>query len=680
MVTGTVVADGLLKATGNIDLKNGATLGGNVTSVGGNIDFRDTVSADGGDQVFDAEGGTLTTNNGISITKTTAGTLSLGGATALNLGGDVKATAAGGNLVFTDDVTASSAGSQEFDAEGGTLTAKGITKAAGDLTLGGATGIDLDGTVDVQGGNLNLEDNAIVADDEMLKASSNVTVAAGKTLTAEGHLEVEATGGAITAGLITMQADDKTLTLTQNDAIDMAAFSVTNDEDTDLVANSTDGSVTSTTADSWQSITAEAKDNIELSGAGDIKIAATGLLSHEGGVKVVSNGGSIYTPGAGDTLNAPITGYSDESADVGVDLIYPYWPEFGTKAAIVIWSPYKDLKIGPDATLTANGTYDPTQFDDRLSFLVDFFTPTDLRGDPVDVAIYLGSNYSGNVDMGSGSVWIDNKSLTEIGTLAIDAYDTVTFTEAFENSLPVSTVRRLEVISRMSPDLDTVIAFQRLPYADNPSLLSDGLYLGTYVLRGRDLLFTQVLDKREEAPIVPPKLEEPEEQGAVEEPDMEALIALLEELGIGVQPHLARAYQHEKSGIHTLNTDMRLFKAAEKLQKLIPMLEDAEGMRIAALRVVVGQSFSTLASISDEQMASFRQELARHVGDGTDYDLAGQTISSLTGYVEILSTDIGWPTDRSMAFVMGRYIPRLTEGDAIRTAVVQIQLQEALGI
>jgi hypothetical protein len=331
--------------------------------------------------------------------------------------------------------------------------------------------------------------------------------------------------------------------------------------------------------------------------------------------------------------------------------------------------------------LTAKGTYDPTQFDDRLSFLADSTTSEALRGDEVDVAIYLGNGFfSGNVSMGSGSVWIENKSLTEIGALAVDAFDTVTFTDAFENSLPGSTVRRLEVVSRMSPDLDTVIAFQRLPYADNPSLLADGLYLGTYVLRGKFWVTNQVLSKREEAPIVPPKLEEPEEQGAVEEPDMEALIALLEELGIGVQPHLARAYRHEKSGINTLNTDLRLFKAAEKLQKLMPMLEDSQGKRIVALRVVVGQFFSTLASISDEQMDSFRQELARHVGDETDYDLAGQTISSLTGYVEILSTDIGWPMDRSMAFVMGRYIPRLTEGDAIRTAVVQMQLQEALDI
>jgi len=271
-------------------------------------------------------------------------------------------------------------------------------------------------------------------------------------------------------------------------------------------------------------------------------------------------------------------------------------------------------------------------------------------------------------------VWIENKSLSEIGTLAIDAYDTVTFTDAFENLLPGSTIRRLEVVSRMSPDLDTVILGEKLPYADNPSLLADGLYLGTYVLRGKFWVTNEVLSKREEVPIVPPKPQEPEEQGEVEEPDMEALRALLIELGIGVQPYLSKAYPP------SLNTDMRLFKAAEKLQKLIPMLEDSQGKRIAALQVVVGRFFSTLASISDEQMDSFRQELALHVDDETDYDLARQSISALVQYVEVLSTDIGWPMDKSMGFVMGRYIPRLTEGDAIRSAVVQMQLQEAFGI
>jgi len=597
------------------------------------------------------------------------------------------------------------------------LTAKGISKATGDLTLGGDTNIDIDGTVDVQGGNLNLEDNATVADDEMLKASGNVTVAAGKTLTAEGDLTLEATGGAITekAGddnkvQIHMDVDDKTLMLTQNDAINMSAFEVTNNigEDTDLVANSTGGSVTSTTADDWRSITAEAKDNIELSGSGDIKIGGD-LTSSYGGVSIISDAGGIYDAGSYDygTMtgtaldNVTITGSSDEEGGVGVDLPFADWGT-GTKAAIVIQSKSQDLKLGPDATLIANGTYNPLDVDDRGS--VAF-----VNGDPIDVAIYLGSFSAvvkvepdwwlmlngANLDMGSESVSIDNTS--GIGTLVIDAYDTVTFTDDFETSLQAirpDNVRRLEVVSRISEDLVWAIGGYgpggverpdhgfNLPYADNPSGIAGGFFNGTYILRGEQVLewwfnytkSAKVLDWSDPVPLVPPKPEEPEEPGAVEEPDMEALRALLMELGIGVQPYLAKAYPP------SLNTDMRLFKAAEKLQNLIPMLEDAEGTRIAALRVVVGQFFSTLASISDEQMASFRQELAQHVGDGTDYDLAGESISALVKYVEILGTDIGWPMDRSVGFVMGRYIPRLTEGDAIRTAVVQIQLQEALGI
>ncbi len=109
------------------------------------------------------------------------------------------------------------------------------------------------------------------------------------------------------------------------------------------------------------------------------------------------------------------------------------------------------------------------------------------------------------------------------------------------------------------------------------------------------------------------------------------------------------------------------------------MLEDADGRRTAALRAVVGESFPTLDSLSEEQVDSFRRELAGHAGDGTDHDLAGQTLSALTTYVGILSNDVGWPMDRSVGFVMARYVPRLTEGDDIRTAVVQMQLEQASG-
>jgi hypothetical protein len=137
-----------------------------------------------------------------------------------------------------------------------------------------------------------------------------------------------------------------------------------------------------------------------------------------------------------------------------------------------------------------------------------------------------------------------------------------------------------------------------------------------------------------------------------------------------VQPYVTEAYAD------FLSTDLRLYKAAEKLQGLMPILEETNGTRIAGLRKAVAQYFPTLDSLSDEQMESFTQVLENHKGDGTDFDLAGQCIFALREYVNILSTEIGWPVEKSVEFVMGRYVPRITENDEIRIAVIQMHLQK----
>jgi hypothetical protein len=126
----------------------GIDIAGDLSAVGLTIED-DVTASGGGSQEFDAEGGTLTAK---SITKA-AGDLTLGGATDIDIAGDLSAV----GLTLEDDVTASGGGSQEFDAEGGTLTAKSITKAAGDLMLGGATGIDISGDLSAVG--LTLEDD-----------------------------------------------------------------------------------------------------------------------------------------------------------------------------------------------------------------------------------------------------------------------------------------------------------------------------------------------------------------------------------------------------------------------------------------------------------------------------------------------------------------------------------------
>jgi len=139
---------------------------------------------------------------------------------------------------------------------------------------------------------------------------------------------------------------------------------------------------------------------------------------------------------------------------------------------------------------------------------------------------------------------------------------------------------------------------------------------------------------------------EPEVQGEVDEPDLEALMQLLDELGIGVQPFLALAYRP------SLNTDLRLYKAAEKLLRLGPTLEDADGTRIAALVPLIRGISETPVPI-EEQMTSFVQELARQ-------ELAGRWINALTEYVAILNNEIGWPAETSVARVMVRYGSKLT--------------------
>jgi filamentous hemagglutinin family protein len=720
---------------GTVEVQNGAlqiedafTGQGNITA-SSDVTLNSAATLDGGNQRIDAVGGTLSA--GDTITKTTVGSLVLGGATGIDLDGTVEVQS--GALAIEDaftgqgDITASGSvtlaaaatldgADQRMDAVGGALSAAGavVKTTAGSLALGGAAGINLGDTVEVQNGSLTLEDNTVVATDGSVRASHNVVLAAGRTLTGTGSLLVEATAGQISAAGVgsVITVSGSSLTLRQLLDLDLADFSFGNQANTDLVLQSSGGSVTvvdtahggknENAADRWKSITADAHGQIALQGwgkvvtgalesaTGNIEVLSTGgdliingpvnadgdlLDSTGGGVSLTADAGRIYTDDGSGTLNVPLTGYSDAGAGAGVDL--PFSPGF--RAAIVIRS--KDaLVLGPQATLRAHGTY-YADVDDRPG--VGFLTSGDGAGDLIDVAIYLGS--PSTLELFNVDVRSKVDFLADYGGMVIDGGDAVTFKNTgslFLTSGAFDLTNRLEVVSRSSITKEELVLGRpadqpKLPYAQNPEGIRTDwpLFTSAYVLRGELGLIgnARQLDWTEPVPLAFPKPLELEESGDVEGPDVESLVTLLSELGIGVQPYLADAYAG------SLSTDLRLLKAAERLQGLIAILEDAGGRRTAALRVVVGRSFPTLDSISEEQVDSFRRELAGHAGDGTDHDLAGQTLSALTTYVDILSTDVGWPMDRSVGFVMGRYVPRLTEGDDIRTAVVQMQLEQASG-
>jgi hypothetical protein len=403
--------------------------------------------------------------------------------------------------------------------------------------------------------------------------------------------------------------------------------------------------------------------NIELQSTGGSLEINDSLTANGGGVKLVADDGKIYTPdGANDTLNVAITGYSDDDAatPIGVDLLLGS----GQKAAIVVSSD-EELKFGQNAVMTAKGNYYTS--DDRES--VNFKHEGPDSGDPIDVAIYLRNtnvsehvegNKDSDIKLGSEVVSIDIVAGIGIGTLVVDTYDTVTFTPAFEDSLKTgaSNVKRIEVVSRYSETIGMARegGVLRLPHADNPDNLADGKFIlsgGVYALRGTPdgmmLSLAQILKLTQPVPLVVPMPLEPEVRGEVEEPDIEALLALLVQLGVGEQPELARAYPE------SLNTDLRLYKAAERLIRLAAVLQSPE--RIAALDAIVVEVWQSVdVPLTAEQTAVLAQRIE-------DSAVARPWLAALTDFVDIMTTMVGRSYEDSTASVMSTYvIPRIEAG------------------
>jgi len=303
-------------------------------------------------------------------------------------------------------------------------------------------------------------------------------------------------------------------------------------------------------------------------------------------------------------------------------------------------------------------------------------------GDPIDVAIYLRSVNS-NVDVDSSK--IDIITLGEIGTLVVDAYDTVTFGDNFnEGYLQTNdnTIRRIEVCSRISQTKQWAISGAdpdgnprsghgfNLPYADNPDSVI-GLWTNfgehpdsKYVLRGEDggvLDFAWILSLTESVPLVVPMPLAPEDQGQVQIERRDA-----EVLGLGDKPELARAYPP------SLNTDLNLDKAAQRLYALVPILRDND--RIATLdRIVVETWQDADQPIAPEQEAV----IAQRIGEST----AGPWIAALTEYVNVMSTMVGRPQTESVIWVMQTYvIPQAEQGLIQDQTVAFVEMQiEGLG-
>ncbi|NQT01286.1 MAG: hypothetical protein HQ580_04635, partial [Planctomycetes bacterium] len=491
-----------------------------------------------------------------------------------------------------------------------------------------------------------------------------------------GSIFLEATLGGMTHVGTTIEAGSSTLTLVQQDDLDLAGFTFANQANTDLMVEITDGgftaddTVAANAADQWQSIQAIAIDNIVLQGSDaveDIKIGrhvgfdpvshpfGGVVTSEEGGVSIISENGAVRT--AGDTIldNVTITGSSDDAASAGV--VLPYGPG---RAAIVLMSA-DTLNLGPFAELSADGIYDTTgAVDDRAGVgLLD--TPATFiggyarnEGDPFDAAIYLAST-DGDIDVGSPV------SIPQ-GAMVIDALDTVTFGALFESSLANRDVGdRLEVVSRITEWLYQAVGRLPYPYGGGP-FPSDY----TYVLRGAGLDNLGITDGRAwvlEDPVLAAPLYQEAGQGARRltlglEGCPVLVAAASAELGIPgdtIEVSLANSY--------ALNTDIQPCETCARLVNAAAILGDADGSAMAAMNQVFNELAPAGAPYTPEVAASIVTAFAGRVNDGTQYATAIEYIDAFVNYIAVLNSEMGSPVGDSVAFVLEKYGSGVTGSD-----------------
>jgi hypothetical protein len=522
-------------------------------------------------------------------------------------------------------------------------------------------------------------------------------------------------------GTSTIEAGSSTLTLVQQDDLDLAGFTFANQANTDLMVEITDGGFTTVdtdnfgndknAADQWQSIQAIATKNIVLQGSDgdeDIKIGTHEgfdplshpfggvVTSEDGGVSIISENKTVRT--ADDTIldEVDISGKSDDEMGIGVNL--PYGPG---KAAIVIMGA-EDLMLGPDTILTASGTYDTTgAVDDREG--VDFLdVPASIpsgfpryEGDPFDVAIYLQSK-DGDVDVSStvsimpynldglrnginGSEEPYEPEIVPQGAMVIDAWDTVTFDGGvpgglFETSLAGNGVfsdvgDRLEVVSRITEWLFQ--AAGRLPYPSYP-YYGGGPFPSdyTYVLRGAGLdnpAIAAITDDRSRAWVLVDPTNAPLDREAGENAEKLTLgldgcpvllAAASAELGIP-----GETIEVSLANAFALNTDIQPCESCARLLNAATILRDEDGSRMAAMNQVFNALAPADAPFTPEVAASIVTAFAGRVNDGTQYATAIEYIDAFVRYIAVLSTEMGSPVGDSVAFVIEKYGTGLTESE-----------------
>ena len=105
-----------------------------------------------------------------------------------------------------------------------------------------------------------------------------------------------------------------------------------------------------------------------------------------------------------------------------------------------------------------------------------------------------------------------------------------------------------------------------------------------------------------------------------------------------------------------------------RLKAAAIILQDSDGIYLAALRQVVNEFASSLTPPTEEQMTSIAEAITLNGDDDSHYALAGKYLEALANYIRILNSEMGFSAVESVQFVLNKYINRLTGDENVGVA------------
>ena len=150
---------------------------------------------------------------------------------------------------------------------------------------------------------------------------------------------------------------------------------------------------------------------------------------------------------------------------------------------------------------------------------------------------------------------------------------------------------------------------------------------------------------------------------------------LADELGVAedIQIHVANVFAY--------STDIQPCEATARLRDAGKILADIDGACIAALERVINELAMPSAPLSEEHLAAIAMAFRDHAGDGTYYAVAARWVDALVEYVAVLTDELGYSVDDSLAIVRNKYVVPIAEGsDLSVVAYVEARLASFAGV